>query len=364
MGTLLPDQATALSEPPAAPIDAFHEGYEFAISGQPTQALLKLIPFTDEHPDHFMAWYVRGMCHETVGQFSDAAGAFTVCTTLWPDFAWAYFNRGVARLRQGKADSAEADFTRALDRKPNWTDALLNRSIAREANRDYDGAIADLTAALDRPDAPTRTFFLRSRIRLANGDKSGAEHDAAKGRMQEPRDVISWITRGFWKQSTDPKGAIADYDSALALNPRSADALKNKAIVLADSLNQPAEAIKVMDELLELYPTHTEARAGRAVYLSRMGEAKRAMADAAVVLKEEPTPFRLYQMAGMYAQLSKKDTSGAARQQALQLAAKAFRTGFDKLNLIAIDPDLDPIRHDAEFKELVQHARKLQTPGK
>ncbi len=359
--TLLPDRAPPLPESKPTPMDAFHEGYDLAAKGLPTEALLKLVPFTDEHPDHFLAWYVRGMCHEAVGQQPEAAGAFTVCTTLWPDFSWSYFSRGVARLRQGKMTLAEADFTRALDRRANWTDALLNRAIAREAQKNYQGADADLTAALNRPDAPTRAYFLRSRVRKENGDKSGAERDAAEGRKQEPHDVISWITRGFWKQSTDPKGAIADYDAALALNPHSADALKNKAIVLADSLDRPKDAVKVMDELLELYSTHTEARAGRAVYLARMGDAKRAIADANAVLKEEPTPFRLYQMAGVYAQLSKKDATGKSRQQALQLAAKAFRTGFDNFKIVNSDPDLDPIRDDADFKELVQHAKKLQT---
>lgn len=362
--TLLPDQATPLQESPATSIDEFHEGYELAVSGQPTQALLKLIPYTDEHPDHFLAWYVRGMSHEAVGQQPDAAAAFTVCTTLWPDFAWSYFSRGVARLRDGKMALAEADFTRALDRKAKWTDALINRAIAREAQKDYDGAEADLTAALGREDVPTRAYFIRSKVRLAKGDKDGAERDGIEGRKQEPHDVISWITRGYWKQDADPKGAIADFDAALALNPRSADALKNKAIVLADSLDQPAEAVKIMDELLELYPTHTEARAGRAVYLARMGKAEKAIADAKVVLNEEPTPFRLYQMGGMYAQLSKTDKTGASRQQALQLMAKAFRTGFETLNIIKDDPDLDPIRDDAEFKDLVLHARKLQSPVK
>lgn len=362
--TLLPDQATRLEEKPATPIDTFHEGYELAVSGQLKEALSKIVPYTDENPDHFMAWYVRGFCHEGVGQYPEASGAFTVCTTLWPDFPWSYFNRGVARLRQGKMMLAEADFTRALDRRPNWTDALINRAIAREAQKDFAAAEADLTAALNRPDVPTRAYFLRSRVRLANGDKVGADEDGVMGRKEEPRDVISWITRGFWKQSNDPKGAIADYDAALALNPRSADAMKNKAIVLADSLVRTSDAVKIMDELLELYPTHTEARAGRAVYLARLGDAKRAIDDANIVLKEEPTPFRLYQMVGVYAQLSKTDASGASRQQALQYAAKAFRTGFDKLNIIAADPDVDPIRNDAEFKELVQHARKLHSPIK
>ena len=146
--------------------------------------------------------------------------------------------------------------------------------------------------------------------------------------------------------------------------PRSQFALNNKAVVLADSLNQPAEAVAVMDTLLDLYPYHTEARAGRAVYLARMGEAKRAMEDATIVLNEDPTPFRLYQMAGLYAQLSKTDKTGLARQQALEHAAKAFRTGFDQFALIGEDPDIDPIRNDPEFKQLVEHAKKLQRSGK
>ena len=85
------------------------------MSGKPAEALQKLIPYTDDHPDHFLAWYARGACHEQVGQYPDSAAAFTVCATLWPDFAPTYFSRGYARLRQGKAADAEADFTRALD---------------------------------------------------------------------------------------------------------------------------------------------------------------------------------------------------------------------------------------------------------
>jgi tetratricopeptide (TPR) repeat protein len=245
------------------------------------------------------------------------------------------------------------------------TEALLQRANARESLKDYAGAEADLTAALTRPNAPTRTYFQRAQVRSKAQDKAGAEADMVEGRRREPRDVVSWIHRGYWKQrANDPKGAIADFDAALVMNPRSPDALKYKAMVLADSLNRPAEAVAILDALLEWYPYHTEGRSGRAVYLARLGEAKRAKEDAAIVLKEEPIPYRLYQMAGLYAQLSKTDPSGAARQQALAYAAKAFRTGFDQFDLIPQDPDIDPIRNDKEFKELVEHAKKLQRNGK
>jgi tetratricopeptide (TPR) repeat protein len=307
-----------------------------------------------------MAWYLRGVCHEAVGQNPDAAAAFTVCTTLWPEFAWPHFNRGIVRLRQGRPAEAEADFTRALERRADWTDALLNRSLARKAQKDFRGAEADLTAAIARADAPTRAYFLRSQVRQLAGDKAGAAADAAEGRKLEPRDVTSWLVRAFWRLPTDPKGAVADYDRALAQSPRSPDALRSKAAVLADNLNQPKEAVAILDRLLELYPTYTEGRAARAVYGARTGDAKRSTKDVEVVLAEEPTPFRLYQMAGVYAQLAKADRTGAAKQQALQLLAKAFRTGFEQFGIVDTDPDLDPVRADGDFKALVEHARKLQ----
>ena len=114
---VLPGEAEPFPETPAIAIDGFFDGLDAAAMGKPTEALLKLTPFTESHPDNFMAWYFRGVCHEAVGQFPDAAAAFTVCTTLWPEFPWPHFSRGIVRLRQGRPAEAEADFTRALERR-------------------------------------------------------------------------------------------------------------------------------------------------------------------------------------------------------------------------------------------------------
>src|SRR5204863_9999321 len=119
-----------------------------------------------------------------------------------------------------------------------------------------------------------------------------------------------------------------DFDEALRLNPRSRDALQNKAVVLAESLNRPKDAVAVMDQLLEMYPSHVEARGGRGVYLARLGDGKRARQDAADTLRDEPTSFRLYQVAGLYAQLSKHETDGRARADAIRYLTEAFRAGF------------------------------------
>src|SRR5262249_57288252 len=117
-------------------------------------------------------------------------------------------------------------------------------------------------------------------------------------------------------------------EQALKLDPRSRDAMQNKTIVLADSLKRPKDAVTEMDRLLDLYPHHVEARAGRGVYLARIGEEERAKRDAAEVLRDEPTAYRFFQMAGLYAQLSKGETDGKNRRAAFRMRSLARRHRF------------------------------------
>ncbi len=158
---------------------------------------------------------------------------------------------------------------------------------------------------------------------------------------------------------TQPKEALEDFDAALKLSPTMRDALLNKAIVLAEHLNCGAEAIPVMDALLNLYPDDVEARAGRGMYLARRGLAAGARRDARDVLKAEPTAFRQFQAAGLYAQLAKHDPTGPDRKEALRLLALALRAGFDDMTGLKQDADLVPIRDDPEFKRLIRAVEQV-----
>src|SRR5262245_34651283 len=237
--------ADRLPEPASSPADAYHEGLDLALAGEAAKALARLIPYTDDHPDHFLAWYARGSCHEAIAQYADSAAAFTVCATLMPDFAPVYFSRGYARLKLKPAD-AEADFSRALDRKPNWMEARINRGIARDTLKDYAGADADLTAVLESPTAPTRIYFLRAKVRKSLGDTAGSEADIAEGRKRTPTDDRSWVTRGGSVLPINPQAALADYEEALKLNPKSRDALICKALVLGEQLKRPPDGVRLV----------------------------------------------------------------------------------------------------------------------
>jgi tetratricopeptide (TPR) repeat protein len=157
-----------------------------------------------------------------------------------------------------------------------------------------------------------------------------------------------------------PKEALADFEVALTLMPNMREALLDKAVVLADYLHREADAIPVLDRFLELYPNHIEARAGRAVYLARLGRGTEARRDVDMVLAAEPTPYRKYQMAGVYAQLARRNLCGPERGESLRLLALALRAGFNDMKLLAEDSDLKPIRSDPEFVRLLTLLKEFE----
>ena len=121
--------------------------------------------------------------------------------------------------------------------RPDLADAYLNRGLARQGLRQYQAAERDLTAALERGGA-TRLYFLRGRVREKLGNKEGAQADFAEAMCRPPQDEKSWIAHGIHLLGSDPSAALADFEKALRLNPRSADALQNKAHVLAEKLRE------------------------------------------------------------------------------------------------------------------------------
>jgi serine/threonine protein kinase/lipoprotein NlpI len=350
----------------ATDTDLYFDGLEFAAAGQPGEALPRLVRFGERHPDRFLVWFARGIAHHNLGQHADATAAFAACVALSPDVPHAHLNRGLARLRLRQYPEAEADFTKVLDLGPGGAVVRLayhNRGLAREGRRHYPEAEADLTAALAEPDAPTRYYFARYRVREKLGKHDAARADRSEGLRREPTDADSWTARGYQRLlERDATGALADFDTALRINPTSRDALLNRAIVFADHLDRNEDAVVAFTRLLEHYPDHIEACGGRAVSLARLGRADEAVRDAKACLKEDRSPFRLYQMAGVYALISKSDPK--ARDEAFRLLGQALQSGYNDWKTMDSDSDVELIRKDPRFAALTAAAKRLETGGK
>ena len=329
-----------------------------AIRGNFRNALPLLVEAVQQDPQYFAAWFVKGNCHDNLLQHGEAIACYSTCISLRPRFNWAWYNRGSVHLRQGNYQRAIADLSEAIALEPDLADAYLNRALAQEGLGRFQEAIADLTRAEELGTPQTQVYFLRAVVRAKAKDAEGARRDREAGMRLQPADEQSWVARGLARLPDDPKGALADFNRALELNPRSFPALQNKAHVLADHLHDDAEAVRALDRIVGLYPDSAMGRAGRGVSLARLGQREKALADGEQALLLDTRPANLYQVGCIYALTSQKNAQD--RLRAFELLSYGLRGGFG-LDLVDTDTDLNPIRGAAEFRHLVDAARALHS---
>jgi len=351
----------ALSEsmPANSAKDLYLIAHKQTVEGKYREALEGLRKTTQEDPRNFSAWFVRGNCYYELLQDINAVACYNTCVALRPEFHWSWFNRGLAHLRMRNYRQAWDDFDQVLRLQPGLAEAYISRARAKEGLQKYQEAIDDYTRALSGDKVLTRIYFLRAEARAQAGDRPGAQRDFDKGLAWEPTDEASWIARGLAKQNNDVAGALADFEQALKINPRSFEGLQNKAAAL-DRLGKDHESLKVMEQVVALYPESVLARGGRGVLLARVQKRDAALEDARSALLLDTSPSTLYQVACIYSLTSKQNKEDA--MQALQLLSSALRGGFG-LDIVATDTDFDPVRNLPEFKQAVAAAQVLQSSG-
>jgi serine/threonine protein kinase/tetratricopeptide (TPR) repeat protein len=330
------------------------------------------LPFLQEvsrrEPQNFASWLRLGNFYVEMARLSgersyldEAEHCYALGIALRPDIYWAYLNRGLVYLETKDFPHARSDFDQVLAMRPDLAMAFINRALARIGMRDFQGAVDDLTRALAFKDAPTQALFIRSRARAAVGDSEGAARDRDEGLRRVPNDPVSWVVRGLAKLPVDPEGALADFNSALALNPRYDRALQNKARVLSEHFGRTEDAIRVLDEAVALHPGYVKALAGRGVLLARLGRREAAIHDARAVLERDDGALSVYQAACVFALTSLHQPGD--RAEALRLLSDAVRKDGSWLQVAREDPDLAPLRDRPEFKELVQALQVVMRTG-
>jgi serine/threonine protein kinase/tetratricopeptide (TPR) repeat protein len=329
--------------------------------GASHDALSVLTEQSRRSPQDFALWMNLGQCHAFRGRFADAEDCFTVAIALRPGSPWGYFHRGRVELERQDYEQANLDFDQTLRLRPGMAAAHLNRGLARLGQRDESGAIADLTAALDLGATETRIYFIRALARGRLGDRSGAEHDRVEGLRRVPVDAESWVVRGLARLPSDPTTALDDFDAALSIDPRCRSALQNKAVVLSERFGRTAEAIAVLDRAVSLYPDYVPSRVGRGVLMARLGRREEAHRDAEESRRKDATGETAYRVACIYALTAK--TEPADRIRALSMLAAALGQGPNWAEVASTDPDLDAIRDQAVFPDLLRAFAQPTVPG-
>jgi serine/threonine protein kinase/tetratricopeptide (TPR) repeat protein len=310
-----------------------------------------------QDPQNVWTWYGLGHCYDHLSQPAQAAACYSACIALDPAFAGWYFQRGLAHLKENQSRLACDDFDQVLRLRPDDAGAHVNRAIARLNDGRCAGAVEDVTRALDLGVPAARLYLIRARAREKLGDHAGAERDRADALRSEPTDDAGWVARGAARVATAPRDALADFERALEANPRFLPALESKAHVLSERLGRTEEAVQVLDRAVILYPEDGPARAARSVLLARLGKREAALQDAREALAVDDSPAIHYQVAGIFALTARSNPED--RPRALALLTDALRRGFGH-DLIATDRDLDGLRDDPQFRQLLGAAWALR----
>ena len=218
-------------------------------------------------------------------------------------------------------------------------------------------AAADLTQAIELGSTETRLYFLRADARASAGDKAGAAADRAAGLARKPADEVSWVARGLARADSDPPGALADFDEALKLYPRSFPAHAEQGVRPlreAEPARRRDRGVGAGDRAV---PGRAAGPGGSRVLLARKGNRAAAHRDADHCLARDPGADIVYQLAGVYALTSKMHPQDA--RTAFRLLADALRQGYG-FDLVPIDTDLDPLRTMPEFQTVLEAARAVR----
>ena len=165
-----------------------------------------------------------------------AINAFTRAIEIEPRYAEAYVKRGLAYYRSEQYETAIADYNQTLNLKRYQADANASRGDAYESLGDMQRAIDDYTASLKRRRS-NHVIQKRAETYLKYGDirKALADYDDL---IQRKPTAMAYYGRGkvYFQLAIENredflKFSLADFDQAIALEPRFASAYIHRAKV-------------------------------------------------------------------------------------------------------------------------------------
>lgn len=256
------------------------------------------------------------------------------------------FYEGNAFLEKGEFDAAVAAYTKAIELNPKGYDALANRGEAFFQKGDFASAITDLTAALNLH--PQESIHLRrGDAYLAAKQYDLAVADYTQVITKNPTSGQAFYNRGMaYFRGKNRDAAIADFTKVIELNPASAQAYARRGSAYGAKEVYDA-AIADFTKAVELDPKNAETRTYRGISFYNKGKYAEAITDFEKALGIAPDDFRAaYGMARSHARLNHAD-------QACKWLAQSIKSGFNNIDYIRHDPDLESIREAPCFQKII-----------
>lgn len=258
-------------------------------------------------------WFERGFVFGLDDNMDESIQCFTEAIRLNPSYE-AYFNRGIIRRENGDLDGAIQDYDEAIRILPNQSQVYNNRGNARRDNGDLHGAMKDYDDAIRlNPNAP-RVFVNR-----------GIVHKI-QGKLDD---------------------ALADFDKAISLQPTDLD--------FAEAFYQRGTVLQLKGKFEEAVGDYRQATSASSYHVMAGTALMSVLRKLGIYVEadEQETIVRnLISRDNEYNRACFEATCGNT-DKALELLEVGLENSQATLAWARLDPDLENIRSDPRFKQLI-----------
>jgi tetratricopeptide (TPR) repeat protein len=203
------------------------------------------------NPNSMAGMLIKGFGYLRIGEPDKAQSEFQATLKSFPGSNDAHYGLAMTAIQQKRFDYAEKEFeSLRKGGDARGTDGLVSMRLAQHR---YDEALKLVNDELQRK--PDQVAVDRLAGILYEGRRwKEAAAEYQKAVAKEPANVRFWILLGQAKErSGDSEGALEAYSKAHKLAPNQVDA----AMLIGhlyDTLNRPAEALKIYQDVLKLEP--------------------------------------------------------------------------------------------------------------
>jgi tetratricopeptide (TPR) repeat protein len=197
------------------------------------------------------------------GQYQTSLDLLNECIKLSPGFLQAYYIRGAAKEQLNDPAGALTDYSIYLETNDADNEARLARGLLHFRQGHYDLARKDFEKMITFPSGPTNTIFYRQSSYASGTDQIMTVQSGGKAYL------LNFLGLCDTKLKEFPK-AIANFDSAIVLDPRNADYFVNRGIAKEGLGDSTARAD--YQKALSIDPSHGIAQHNLSVLQSRKGD--------------------------------------------------------------------------------------------
>lgn len=243
------------------------------------------------NPDFLDAYINRGLVNNELQDYENSLADYDRAIELDSKCALAYNNRGYTKYKMKDYKGALSDYNRAILLNPKFQMALDNKAqifqdvcikddedfvekyylslgIADVNSGAFPDAIRNLDEAIRFNPKSDIAYFYKGIACHSIGKDEEAYKNYTKAIELNKKMTDAYFNRGQLIFNTNPKLALDDFVSAVALDPKFIDAYYSIAAIQKNS-GQYEDAIKNLDKIIELEPHAVNAKALKKLILTK-----------------------------------------------------------------------------------------------